>query len=259
MRHRALTLIAACLAMTLLAADTLAKPKVRTQTQHYRVDGADAGAIVRSMMGQHRLLGGHGRVGRTKMTRKVDWEFSSTPGTCRVKRHTVRLDFVTQLPRHAAERRLDARLRKHWRGFAQAGEVARGAAPQDLAAMRARGRAQGEPGTRQHLRGADPQAGSHLHRLQRRVRQAPRRLRPGRDAQAVEAPADPRQQVGFLVGFAHASWLRQRLRGGGLTGRRAVALASTLRVSDWSTSLSEPHNSFPPWQGKQRGQRCASP
>jgi predicted secreted Zn-dependent protease len=119
MRHQTLTLIAACLAMTILSADTLAKPKVRTQTQHYRVDGADAGAIVRSMMGQHRLLGGQGRVGRTKMTRKVDWEFTSTPGSCRVKRHNVRLDFVTQLPRHAAERRLDARLRKHWRGFAQ--------------------------------------------------------------------------------------------------------------------------------------------
>ncbi len=119
MRHQALTLIAACLAMTMLSADTLAKPKVSTKTQHYRVDGADAGAIVRSMMGQHRLLGGQGRVGRTKMTRKVDWEFASTPGSCRVKRHNVRLDFVTQLPRHSAERRLDARLRKHWRGFAQ--------------------------------------------------------------------------------------------------------------------------------------------
>ncbi|MDX1717886.1 MAG: hypothetical protein R3287_13335, partial [Anderseniella sp.] len=62
MRHQALTLIAACLAMTMLSADTLAKPKVSTKTQHYRVDGADAGAIVRSMMGQHRLLGGQGRV-----------------------------------------------------------------------------------------------------------------------------------------------------------------------------------------------------
>jgi predicted secreted Zn-dependent protease len=119
MRHQTLTLIAACLAMTMLSGDTLAKPKVRTQTQHYRVDGADAGAIVRSMMGKHRLLGGQGRVGRTKMTRKVDWEFTSKPGSCRVKRHNVRLDFVTQLPRHAAERRLNARLRKHWRGFAK--------------------------------------------------------------------------------------------------------------------------------------------
>jgi len=96
-----------------------AKPTVKVQTEHYRVDGADAAAIVNSMMGNARLLGGHGRVGRTKMMRKIDWEFASTSGSCRVKRHTVELDFVTQLPRHAAEQRLNAALRKDWRGFAQ--------------------------------------------------------------------------------------------------------------------------------------------
>lgn len=111
--------LAAAVAVTAAPTGAAAKPTVKVQTQHYRVDGADAGAIVRSMMGQHQLLGGHGRVGRTKMTRKIDWEFDSRPGACRIKRHTVRLDFLTQLPRHVSEKRLDATLRKHWRGFAQ--------------------------------------------------------------------------------------------------------------------------------------------
>jgi predicted secreted Zn-dependent protease len=95
-----------------------AKPVVKVQTEHYRVDGADAAAIVSSMMGNARLLGGHGRVGRTKMMRKIDWEFTSTSSSCRVKRHSIRLDFVTQLPRHASESRLNASLRRDWRGFA---------------------------------------------------------------------------------------------------------------------------------------------
>jgi predicted secreted Zn-dependent protease len=95
-----------------------ARPKVTVSTQTYRVDGADAGAIVRSMMGNAQLLGGHGRVGRTRMTRKISWQFASTPGSCRVKSHTVQLDFITQLPRHVSEQRLNATLKKHWRGFA---------------------------------------------------------------------------------------------------------------------------------------------
>jgi predicted secreted Zn-dependent protease len=95
-----------------------AKPVVKVKTQHYRVDGGDAAAIVSSMMGSHRLLGGHGRVGRTKMSRKIQWEFAETRSSCRVKRHTIRLDFTTQLPRHVSERRLKKRLRKHWRAFA---------------------------------------------------------------------------------------------------------------------------------------------
>lgn len=111
--------LALALAAAVTAAPAVAKPTVKVQTQLYRVDGADAGAIVRSMMGQHRLLGGHGRVGRTKMTRKIDWEFDSRPGLCRIKRHTVRLDFLTQLPQHVSENRLNAGLRKTWRGFAQ--------------------------------------------------------------------------------------------------------------------------------------------
>ena len=111
--------LAAAIAVTAAPAGADAKPTVKVQTQHYRVDGADAGAIVRSMMGAHQLLGGHGRVGRTRMTRKIDWEFDSRPGSCRIKRHTVRLDFLTQLPRHVAENRLDASLRKTWRGFAR--------------------------------------------------------------------------------------------------------------------------------------------
>ena len=119
MTHRLMPLLTASL--VLLTAGALpgeARPKVTVSTQTYRVDGADAGAIVRSMMGNAQLLGGHGRVGRTKMTRKISWQFASTPGSCRVKSHQVQLDFVTQLPRHAAERRLSATLQKHWRGFA---------------------------------------------------------------------------------------------------------------------------------------------
>ena len=112
-------LIALMLLAPLAGAVAEARPKVKVQTQTYRVDGADAGAIVRSMMGNARLLGGHGRVGRTKMTRKIDWQFASSPGSCRVKSHTIRLDFLTQLPQHAAERRLNASLRKTWRGFAK--------------------------------------------------------------------------------------------------------------------------------------------
>lgn len=95
-----------------------ARPVVKTKTQHYRVDGSDAAAIVSSMMGSHRLLGGHGRVGRTQMSRKIQWEFAETSSSCRVKRHTIRLDFTTQLPQHASEKRLKTSLRKHWRAFA---------------------------------------------------------------------------------------------------------------------------------------------
>ncbi len=96
-----------------------ARPKVKTKTQHYRVDGSDAAAIVSSMMKQHRLLGGHGRVGRTKMKRRIDWEFTEGKKSCRVKRHTIRLDFTTQLPRHRSEKRLRRSLRKDWRAFAK--------------------------------------------------------------------------------------------------------------------------------------------
>ena len=71
------------------------------------------------MMKQHRLLGGQGRVGRTKMKRRIEWSFSETKKSCRVKSHTVRLDFTTQLPRHRSEKRLRGSLRKHWRAFAR--------------------------------------------------------------------------------------------------------------------------------------------
>jgi len=114
-------LLAACIGLAFLitgpAAD--ARPKVKTKTQHYRVDGSDAAAIVSSMMKQHRLLGGHGRVGRTKMKRRIEWEFSETKKSCRVKSHTIRLDFTTQLPRHRSEKRLRRSLRKDWRAFAK--------------------------------------------------------------------------------------------------------------------------------------------
>jgi len=96
-----------------------ARPKVKTKTQHYRVDGSDAAAIVSSMMKQHRLLGGHGRVGRTKMKRRIEWEFTESKKSCRVKRHAIRLDFTTQLPRHRSEKRLRRSLRKDWRAFAK--------------------------------------------------------------------------------------------------------------------------------------------
>ena len=117
--RRTVTLLAAALLLGAMAPVAMAKPVVKVQTEHYRVDGSDAAAIVNSMMGNARLLGGHGRVGRTKMMRKIDWEFASSAGSCRVKRHTVRLDFVTQLPRHVSESRLNTTLRKNWRGFAQ--------------------------------------------------------------------------------------------------------------------------------------------
>ncbi len=114
-------LVTACFGLAPLiippAAD--ARPKVHTEMQHYRVDGSDAAAIVSSMMGNHRLLGGRGRVGRTKMKRHIEWEFSETKNSCRVKSHTVRLDFTTQLPRHQAEKRLDGSLRKQWQAFAK--------------------------------------------------------------------------------------------------------------------------------------------
>lgn len=114
-------LLAVCIGLAFLitgpAAD--ARPKVKTKTQHYRVDGSDAAAIVSSMMKQHRLLGGHGRVGRTKMKRRIDWEFTESKKSCRVKRHTIRLDFTTQLPRHRSEKRLRRSLRKDWRAFAK--------------------------------------------------------------------------------------------------------------------------------------------
>lgn len=114
-------LLAVCIglafAITGPAAD--ARPKVKTKTQHYRVDGSDAAAIVSSMMKQHRLLGGHGRVGRTKMKRRIEWEFSESKKSCRVKSHTIRLDFTTQLPRHRSEKRLRRSLRKDWRAFAK--------------------------------------------------------------------------------------------------------------------------------------------
>jgi len=114
-------LLAACFGLASLitgpAAD--ARPKVKTKTQHYRVDGSDAAAIVSSMMGKHRLLGGRGRVGRTKMKRQIEWEFSEAKKSCRVKSHTIRLDFTTQLPRHRAEKRLRGSLRKQWRAFAK--------------------------------------------------------------------------------------------------------------------------------------------
>lgn len=114
-------LLAVCIGLAFLitgpAAD--ARPKVKTKTQHYRVDGSDAAAIVSSMMKQHRLLGGHGRVGRTKMKRRIEWEFSETRKSCRVKSHSIRLDFTTQLPRHRSEKRLRRNLRKDWRAFAK--------------------------------------------------------------------------------------------------------------------------------------------
>jgi predicted secreted Zn-dependent protease len=114
-------LLAVCISLAFLitgpAAD--ARPKVKTKTQHYRVDGSDAAAIVSSMMKQHRLLGGHGRVGRTKMKRRIEWEFTESKKSCRVKRHTIRLDFTTQLPRHRSEKRLRRSLRKDWRAFAK--------------------------------------------------------------------------------------------------------------------------------------------
>jgi predicted secreted Zn-dependent protease len=114
-------LLAACICLAFLitgpAAD--ARPTVKTKTQHYRVDGSDAAAIVSSMMNQHRLLGGHGRVGRTKMKRRIEWEFTESKKSCRVKRHTIRLDFTTQLPRHRSEKRLRRSLRKDWRAFAK--------------------------------------------------------------------------------------------------------------------------------------------
>lgn len=113
--------VAVCIGLAFLitgpAAD--ARPKVKTKTQHYRVDGSDAAAIVSSMMKRHRLLGGHGRVGRTKMKRRIEWEFSETKKSCRVKSHTIRLDFTTQLPRHRSEKRLRRSLRKDWRAFAR--------------------------------------------------------------------------------------------------------------------------------------------
>ena len=114
-------LVAACfgLALLIIPPAAEARPKVQTKTQHYRVDGSDAAAIVSSMMGNHRLLGGRGRVGRTKMQRHIEWEFSETKNSCRVKSHTVRLDFTTQLPRHQAEKRLDGSLRKQWQAFAK--------------------------------------------------------------------------------------------------------------------------------------------
>lgn len=105
--------------MLVVTAPAAAKPVVKVQTQHYRVDGSDAAAIVNSMMGSHQLLGGHGRVGRTKMQRKVQWEFADTGSGCRVKRHSIRLDFLTQLPQHVSERRLRASLRRDWRNFAE--------------------------------------------------------------------------------------------------------------------------------------------
>ena len=104
--------------MALTATAAEARPTVKTTTQTYRVDGSDAAAIVSSMLGNHQLLGGHGRVGRTKMTRKIDWEFAETSSSCRVKRHTIRLDFLTQLPRHVGEGKLQSSLRKNWRAFA---------------------------------------------------------------------------------------------------------------------------------------------
>lgn len=114
-------LLAASFGLTALTIgpDADARPKVNTKTQHYRVDGSDAAAIVSSMMRKHRLLGGKGRVGRTKMKRRVNWQFSETKQSCRVKSHTVRLDFTTQLPRHRAEKRLRGSLRKQWRAFAK--------------------------------------------------------------------------------------------------------------------------------------------
>ena len=116
---RILAYVAAAMVCGAMLATAAAKPVVKVQTEHYRVEGSDAATIVNSMMGNARLLGGHGRVGRTKMMRKINWEFASTSGSCRVKRHTVRLDFVTQLPRHVSESRLKASLRKNWRGFAK--------------------------------------------------------------------------------------------------------------------------------------------
>jgi predicted secreted Zn-dependent protease len=122
MRTRLSTgLLAACVAIGFVitgpAAD--ARPRVKLKTQHYRVDGSDAAAIVSSMMKQHRLLGGQGRVGRTKMKRRIEWSFSETRKSCRVKSHTVRLDFTTQLPLHKSEKRLRGSLRKQWRAFAR--------------------------------------------------------------------------------------------------------------------------------------------
>jgi predicted secreted Zn-dependent protease len=113
--------LAACIGIAFLITGPVAdaRPKVKTKTQHYRVDGSDAAAIVSSMMKRHRLLGGHGRVGRTKMKRRIEWEFSETKKSCRVKSHTIRLDFTTQLPRHRSEKRLRRSLRKDWRAFAK--------------------------------------------------------------------------------------------------------------------------------------------
>ncbi len=114
-------LMAACfgLASLIIAPAADARPKVNTKTQHYRVDGSDAAAIVSSMMGKHRLLGGKGRVGRTKMKRRIEWKFTETKKSCRVKSHTIRLDFTTQLPRHRSEKQLRRSLRKQWRAFAK--------------------------------------------------------------------------------------------------------------------------------------------
>ena len=122
MNIRFLTLLlAVCFGFASLAIGPAAdaRPTVKTKTQHYRVDGSDAAAIVSSMMGKHRLLGGKGRVGRTKMKRSIKWQFSETKKSCRVKSHTIRLDFTTQLPRHRAEKRLRGSLRKQWRAFAK--------------------------------------------------------------------------------------------------------------------------------------------
>ncbi len=117
--HTASSAICIGLAFLITGPAADAGPQVKTTTQHYRVDGADAAAIVSSMMKQHGLLGGQGRVGRTKMKRRIEWEFSETRKSCRVKSHTIRLDFTTQLPRHGSEQRLRGSLRKHWRAFAK--------------------------------------------------------------------------------------------------------------------------------------------
>ena len=162
------------LSITGPAAD--ARPRVKLKTQHYRVDGSDAAAIVSSMMKQHRLLGGQGRVGRTKMKRRIEWSFSETRKSCRVKSHTVRLDFTTQLPLHKSEKRLRGSLRKHWRAFAKHVKWHEGQHRKIWLSCARKTEKTGQPDPCRNLRAVAEETGTYLQGVQRSLRQAPRQV-----------------------------------------------------------------------------------